>query len=568
MSSLPATLGKYQIIREIARSNDIVYEAYDSVMNRRVAVKELAVIGGASPAQREDRQRRFLREAKAAGSLSHPNIVTIYEYGQEADHTFLAMEFLDGHTLRNEIDQNGLIPLDRAIEVATSILSALEYAHQHGVIHRDIKPDNIQLLADGRIKLTDFGIARLTFEPNLTIDGQIFGTPSYMSPEQIVGKEIDARSDLFSVGVVLYEMLAGRKPFAGDSVVSITYAIMNNTPESIPGVSWPIWNVIERALDKTPGMRYANSAEMKLAVEQAVEASRQPVIDPVPLATQSPMTFAAPAPTYAYNPYQPPTPPPVQIVAGPNGQPMFSVGGVAVPNYYPPPPRQPLLKPETKVFLSRFFVAFIVMGTLLGLVLVGVNSMSKVIQRMGMQQQDSELRDSLITGKTGLSLDERIRQFEIYVTKLQSDERLEDERKNLAALYSMRGEERLTAGDEVGAESDFKAASENDPTNSTYISALASMYSRYAVHRQGAAKEMMYRESARAYQRAATSEPDTTRRQTYARGAAISLYNYAQIIAPQDPAEARSSLYQARDLADPKSDVASNIRLLLEQLTR
>ncbi len=203
---MPTTIGKYQVIREIARSNDIVYEAYDPLMNRRVAVKELAVPGGSTPAQREDRVKRFQREVKAAGSLAHPNIVTIYEVGEDAGRHFMAMEYLDGHTLRNEIDTRGGLGVARAIEVAIDVLCALHFAHEHGVIHRDVKPDNIQILENGTVKLTDFGIARLTFEPSITMDGQVFGTPSYMSPEQVVGREIDLRSDVFSMGVVLYEM--------------------------------------------------------------------------------------------------------------------------------------------------------------------------------------------------------------------------------------------------------------------------------------------------------------------------------------------------------------------------
>jgi len=129
------------------------------------------------------------------------------------------------------------------------------------------KPDNVQLLADGRIKITDFGIARLTFEPNLTQDGQVFGTPSYMSPEQIVGRDIDARSDIFSVGVMLYEMLSGLKPFPGDSVVSITYAIMNKEPERPAQATFPVWRVIEKALDKSPALRYSNAKEMHDALD-------------------------------------------------------------------------------------------------------------------------------------------------------------------------------------------------------------------------------------------------------------------------------------------------------------
>ena len=269
MSDTTQTLGKYQIIREIARSNDIVYEAYDPLMNRRVALKELAMPGGLNSKQQEDRHNRFLREARAAGTLTHPNIVTVYEYGEDSNRNYIAMEFLDGHTLRNELDTHGFLPLDRALEIAKSVLSALDYAHKNGVIHRDIKPENVQLMTDGRIKITDFGIARLTFEPNITMDGQVFGTPSYMSPEQVVGKEIDARSDLFSVGVILYEMVSGRKPFMGDSVVSITYAIMNAEPSQPQQANYAVWQVLQHALDKSPALRYSSASEMKSALDDA-----------------------------------------------------------------------------------------------------------------------------------------------------------------------------------------------------------------------------------------------------------------------------------------------------------
>ncbi len=269
MSNPPTTLGKYQIIREIARSNDIVYEAYDPLMNRRVAIKELAVPGGSSDQQKQDRIQRFMREARAVGSLTHPNIMTVFEVGEEAGRYFIAMEYLDGKTLRNELDTLGFLPQDRAVEIINNVLNGLEYAHGRGVIHRDIKPDNIQLLSDGRVKITDFGIARLTFEPNITMDGQVFGTPSYMSPEQVVGKDIDARSDVFSAGVVFYEMLAGQKPFPGDSVVTITYAIVNKDPDRPQQVQFPMWQVLAKALDKTPGLRYTSARDMLGAIENA-----------------------------------------------------------------------------------------------------------------------------------------------------------------------------------------------------------------------------------------------------------------------------------------------------------
>ncbi|MCS7309411.1 MAG: serine/threonine protein kinase, partial [Armatimonadetes bacterium] len=202
-------LGKYQIVREIARSNDIVWEAVDPELGRRVAIKELNLPEGVTEAQRQERIQRFLREAKAAGRLSHPNIVTIHEVGVDNGRHYIVMEYLEGENLRERLQRQGAIPLKEAVDIALQVLGALEHAHRMGVVHRDIKPENIHLLPDGLVKLTDFGIARIVFEPNITLDGQIFGTPSYMSPEQIEGKEIDPRTDIFSLGVVLYEMLTG-----------------------------------------------------------------------------------------------------------------------------------------------------------------------------------------------------------------------------------------------------------------------------------------------------------------------------------------------------------------------
>jgi eukaryotic-like serine/threonine-protein kinase len=418
MSDATQTLGKYQIIREIARSNDIVYEAYDPIMNRRVALKELAMPGGLNPKQQEDRHNRFLREARAAGTLTHPNIVTIYEYGEDSGRNYIAMEYLDGHTLRNELDTHGFLPLARSVEIAKAVLEALDYAHKNGVIHRDIKPENVQLLSDGRIKITDFGIARLTFEPNITMDGQVFGTPSYMSPEQVVGREIDARSDLFSLGVVLYEMIAGRKPFAGDSVVSITYAIMNAEPEQPNQANYAVWQVLQRAMDKSPALRYAHAEEMQAALEEAERASMagSPVLDPMttgnPYATATPtynpygqalpnpqfQVGNAPPPgnPYLYNPYGPPQPyggqqaPPPSYpfnpyAPQPPGAPaptgMQAPGFPPVPVYYPPPPKPPLITPEMKAFTGRVFVAFLVLGTLLALGVVATKYFSEAYGR-------------------------------------------------------------------------------------------------------------------------------------------------------------------------------------------
>lgn len=398
------TLGKYQIIREIARSNDIVYEAYDPGMNRRVAVKELALPGGASAPVREDRIKRFMREAKAAGSLSHPNIVTIYEVGESDGRNFIAMEYLTGRNLREELDTAGLVDPKRAIDIALGVLSGLEHAHKQGVIHRDIKPDNIQLLEDGRVKVTDFGIARLTFEPNLTMDGQVFGTPSYMSPEQIHGREIDARSDLFSVGVVLYEMVSGQKPFQGDSVVSITYSILNRDPDPPSQCSPALWEVISTAINKSPQLRWAGAREMADQLRRAqnavtntsasallggpppVGSARMP--GPPPVIGQ-PMTQpygSAPASghvmpssqPYGVIPSQQPygVPPP----AAPYGAPPRTGAYPFV--MIPPPPKRPWMTPEQRLATRRFLLFVVVVGLIVAILVLGRAAIDNVVSNV------------------------------------------------------------------------------------------------------------------------------------------------------------------------------------------
>lgn len=386
--SVPGTIGKYQVIREIARSNDIVYEAYDPRMNRRVAVKELAMPKGVTGQQREDRLKRFEREARAAGSLVHPNIVTIYEVGTDGDKNYIAMEFLTGRNLRKEIDKTGFIEPKHAVEVAIEVLEGLSFAHEHGVIHRDIKPDNVQLLDDGQIKLTDFGIARLTFEPNITMDGQVFGTPSYMSPEQINGQEIDARSDLFGVGVLLYEMVSGQKPFQGDSVVSITYAIMNKRPDQPQQANFPLWQVIERALEKTPDMRYRSAGEMIEALKNVMKGYTTGVFEPQQQQPAFNPSQVAAGPPPVYNPYQQSpqqtpygTPMPMTVYTQPYGQGQYQpYQGTPptgqVPVYYPPPPKTPLLKPEHKQGIANFFIAVLLIGAVIGFVILVINALT------------------------------------------------------------------------------------------------------------------------------------------------------------------------------------------------
>ena len=289
-------LGKYRIIREIARSNDIVYEALDPAMARRVAVKELQIPPHLAGAQKRERIERFYREAKAAGTLSHRNIVTIFDVGQENDRHFLVMEYLEGQSLRDILQMQGALPLKETVEITLQLCDALAYAHSRGVVHRDIKPDNVHILPGGVIKLTDFGIARITAEPSITSQGQVFGTPSYMSPEQVASHTVDHRTDLFSLGITLYEMLTGRKPFIGDSVITITYNIMNIQPTMPVGVPAALQQILQRALAKDPSLRYQNAAQMAadLRAEKFALSTPTQSASAAHIAKTSPLTFAGP----------------------------------------------------------------------------------------------------------------------------------------------------------------------------------------------------------------------------------------------------------------------------------
>jgi len=500
MSSTPTTLGKYQIIREIARSNDIVYEAYDPLMNRRVALKELAIPGGSTQVQRDERLRRFQREVKAAGSLAHANIVTIYEVGEESGRYYMAMEYLDGHTLRNELDTRGFLPQDRAIEITSEILEGLEYSHNHGVVHRDIKPENIQILEDGRVKITDFGIARLTFEPNLTLDGQVFGTPSYMSPEQVVGKEIDARSDIFSVGILLFEMISGSKPFQGDNIVSISHAIMNVNPVMPQQMPYPLWLIAEKALDKTSALRWSSAKEMLQALRGFESGAQdQKTVQPAP-PVQQPYN-------YTHNPFQTTAPPPVQGVgagqiytqpygqaqpygqpyqqpysqpyAQPYGQQYYPPQGQqpSLPVYYPPPPRQPLISGETKQFLGKLFLTLILVSTLFVLLFVAVNAVSTSVSNEQKRRKDNQVRLKMSQGAAqSLSLDDQITAAIAGLQELSSEQAIGEAKRHIATLCEQAGKRDMQAGRLEDAEAQFLRALEYEPNNGLLYTNLGSLY--------------------------------------------------------------------------------------------
>jgi len=260
------TLGRYEIVKELGHgAMGIVYLGKDPKINRMVAIKTLKFEDDVSDQQMKQIKERFFREAEAAGALSHPNIVKIYDAGEDYDISYIAMELLEGEDLKKYCEKENLLPIKKVIEIIMNVCDALNYAHNQGIVHRDIKPANIMILKDNSIRVTDFGIARIT-ATSQTATGTVLGTPSYMSPEQISGKKVDGRSDLFSLGVVLYELLTGEKPFKGDSIATIIFQISNEVPQNPkiynPDIPESLINVINKALQKNPDNRYQTGKEM------------------------------------------------------------------------------------------------------------------------------------------------------------------------------------------------------------------------------------------------------------------------------------------------------------------
>ncbi len=250
----------------------VVFLGRDPVIGRRVALKTIRAIGEDDAETREFAER-FLREAQAAGTLSHPNIVTIHDVGEEVETgtTFIAMEYVEGKNLKQLLKDKVSFSYDRIAEIVISVGDALDYAHRRGIVHRDVKPANIILTTDGTVKITDFGIARME-SSSLTAAGQFLGTPNYMSPEQVAGEVVDGRSDLFSLGVVLYELLTKKKPFAGENLTSISYKIVHEgypSPQmydaAIPAEFNPI---LERSLAKDPVVRFQSGKEFVQALSE------------------------------------------------------------------------------------------------------------------------------------------------------------------------------------------------------------------------------------------------------------------------------------------------------------
>lgn len=264
--------GRYEIISEIGRgSMGVVYKAHDPNLDLTVALKVL----------RQDRMssdafmKRFLSEAKALGRLDHPNIIRVYNVDEDQGNVYIAMEFIEGEAL-NDVMQKKRFTTEEIIEIGNTVAGTLDYAHKQGIIHRDIKPSNILIRSDGRLKITDFGIAHIedSSAQKQTQAGEILGTPAYMSPEQVLSQPVDGRSDIFSLGVILYELSAGKMPFAGQNLAAIFNAITQVEPEPVtannPAIPTDLSGVISKCIQKNPDDRFRSGHELTGALKACI----------------------------------------------------------------------------------------------------------------------------------------------------------------------------------------------------------------------------------------------------------------------------------------------------------
>jgi serine/threonine protein kinase len=322
-STTTPTLGRYEIKKELGHgAMGVVYLGVDPKINRTVAIKTMRFEEGLEEKEMKDLKDRFFREAQAAGNLTHPNIVKIYDAGEEQDIAYIAMELLKGDDLKKWSAKENLLPVPKVLGYIASAADALEYAHKNGIVHRDIKPANIMVLEDGTIRVADFGIARIT-ESSKTATGTVLGTPYYMSPEQIAGKKVDGRADIFSLGVTLYELLTGEKPWkGGESIGTLLFQITSDPyPDPLlvrPDLPPAIVPVIDMALKKNPDERFQTVAEMAEAIRAVIAGGTPPlrrVANPAP--EQAPSTQdRPPQPTLELQPRPQPAPAPADRSGG------------------------------------------------------------------------------------------------------------------------------------------------------------------------------------------------------------------------------------------------------------
>lgn len=312
MAETATRLGRYEIRGELGRgAMGNVFDAWDPVIERRVALKTIRP-DQLEGQEVEDLKSRFLQEAKAAGRINHPNVVSIYEYGDDQGTAYIAMEFVEGRDLKSLLDSGDTPPLNDSVRIVIDVLAALGAAHEKGIVHRDVKPGNVFVQPNGRAKVTDFGIARLE-SSNLTMVGCVIGTPAFMSPEQAGGQRVDHRSDLFSAGVILYQLITGRKPFSGSSL-TVMHKILTEEPPPPSSIATGLPEAYDRilrtALAKSPDQRFADARQFIAALEAALRSAP----------TDTDATFIPAAPPPAPGPQQgsrPESPLPAALRPGP-----------------------------------------------------------------------------------------------------------------------------------------------------------------------------------------------------------------------------------------------------------
>src|SRR5687767_12148522 len=277
-------LGRYEVVRELGKgAMGIVYLAKDPLIGRLVALKTIRGAAHADDDETQEFQQRFIREAQAAGILNHPSIVTVHDIGldETTNTNFIAMEYVEGSNLKEVLSQGRALSFEQIADIVAQVAEALDFAHAKGIVHRDVKPANIILIEGNRAKITDFGIAKIASSAaNLTSTGQFLGTPNYMAPEQIKGTPVDGRTDLFSLGIVMYECFTRRKPFGGDSLTSISYKIVHEPFQPLrevnPAIPSEYESIVSKCLAKDPAKRYQRGKELVADLQRVLrgEASR------------------------------------------------------------------------------------------------------------------------------------------------------------------------------------------------------------------------------------------------------------------------------------------------------
>ena len=373
-SATQSFLGRYRLVKVLGQgAMGVVYEAVDTRLNRTVAIKTVLRSHLADETTANDYATRFEREAQAAARLAHPHVVTVFDFGEHEDISYIVMEFIRGRELNQAFEAGEKFSLHEAIRIMRELLSALDYAHQQGIVHRDIKPANVMLDPAGRVKLTDFGVARVAnANQDRTMPGTLVGTPSYMSPEQILGLAVGSRADIFATGVILYQFLTGKRPFSGGGPFGVQRKIVQDDPEPPSQVNPEVPDgfdfIIQRALAKQPEDRYENAAAFAADLERIGNTIERevPLIDlsfpdegssanrtaTRPM-TQAPAAFppAAPSPVSAPSPPAPAVPPP--MAQGPDALTLITAVPFGKPAAPPSEPDTPPADPEATIIMFR-----------------------------------------------------------------------------------------------------------------------------------------------------------------------------------------------------------------------